>query len=107
MNGFSISATAIRQHIGTLALTTTAIVLGVFFLTSIQVDLLPAITYPRIGLRLDAPGISPEVAIEEITKPLEQALTTTEGVVQVYSQTREGRVSVDLFFEPGGDVDIA
>jgi CzcA family heavy metal efflux pump len=107
MNGFSISATAIRQHIGTLALATTAIVLGIFFLTSIQVDLLPAITYPRIGLRLNSPGISPEVAIEEITKPLEQALSTTEGVVQVYSQTREGRVSVDLFFEPGGDVDLA
>jgi multidrug efflux pump subunit AcrB len=64
MNGFSISATAIRQHIGTLALATTAIVLGIFFLTSIQVDLLPAITYPRIGLRLNSPGISPEVAIE-------------------------------------------
>lgn len=104
---FSLSAIAIRRHVGTIALTMTAIVLGVFLLSNIQVDLLPAITYPRIGLRLDAPGISPNVAVEEITKPIEEALRATEGVVQVYSQTREGSVQVDLFFEPGEDVDQA
>lgn len=85
----------------------TAVVLGLFFLFRLPVDLLPSITYPRIGVRLDAPGVSPEVAVEEITRPLEEALAATEGVVQVYSQTREGRVSVDLYFQPGGDVDQA
>ena len=106
-SGFSISAIAIRRHIGTLVLTLTVIVLGVFFLSQIQVDLLPSITYPRIGVRLAAPGVSPEVAVEEITKPLEEALSATEGVVQVYSQTREGQVSLDLFFQPGGNIDQA
>jgi len=56
--GFSVSAIAIRRHIGTLMLTVTVIVLGVFFLTTLQVDLLPSITYPRIGVRLEVPGIS-------------------------------------------------
>ncbi|MGQ4646999.1 efflux RND transporter permease subunit [Lyngbya aestuarii] len=107
MSGFSFSAIAIRRHIGTLMLTLTVIVLGVFFLAQIQVDLLPSITYPRIGLRLSSPGVSPEVAVQEITKPLEEALSATEGVVQVYSQTREGRVSLDLFFRPGGNIDQA
>lgn len=88
-------------------LTLAVIVLGVFFLLQIQVDLLPSITYPRIGVRLAAPGVSPEVAVEEITKPLEEALSATEGVVQVYSQTREGQVSLDLFFKPGGNIDQA
>lgn len=103
----SISAIAIRRHIGTLVLTLAVIVLGIFFILQIQVDLLPSITYPRIGLRLGAPGISPEVAVEEITKPLEQGLSATEGVIQVFSQTREGRISLDLFFRPGGDIDQA
>ncbi|HEY9834123.1 MAG TPA: efflux RND transporter permease subunit, partial [Stenomitos sp.] len=106
-SGFSLSATSIRQHIGTLMLTLTVIVLGVFFLAQLQVDLLPSITYPRIGVRLSAPGVSPEVAVEEITKPLEEALSATEGVVQVYSQTREGQVSLDLYFKPGGNIDQA
>ncbi|GAB1544314.1 efflux RND transporter permease subunit [Scytonema sp. NUACC21] len=106
-SGFSISAISIRQHIGTLMLTLAVIVVGVFFLTTIQVDLLPSITYPRIGVRLEAPGISPEVAVDEITRPLEETLSATENVVQVFSRTREGQVSIDLFFQPGGDIDQA
>lgn len=101
----SISRLAIRRHIGVLMLVTAVIVIGMFFITRLPVDLLPSITYPRIGVRVDAPGVSPEVAIDEVTRPLEQALAATEGVVQIYSQTREGRISVDLFFEPGGNID--
>jgi len=105
--GFSLSTLSIRQHIGTLMLTLTVIVVGIFFITQLPVDLLPSITYPRIGVRLAAPGISPEVAIDEITRPLEEALSTTDGVVQIYSQTREGQVNLDLYFKPGSNVDQA
>ncbi|PSB10566.1 cation transporter [Pleurocapsa sp. CCALA 161] len=106
-SNFSITTIAIRQHIGTLMLTLAVVVIGVFFLFNIQVDLLPAITYPRIGLRVDVPGISPEVAVDEVTRPLEEGLAATEGVVQVFSQTREGQVSIDLYFQPGGNLDRA
>lgn len=105
--GFSISATAIRRHIGTLMLTLAIIIVGLFYITQLPVDLLPSITYPRIGVRLNAPGVSPEVAIDEVTRPLEQGLSATEGVMQVFSRTREGQVSVDLFFKPGGNIDQA
>ncbi|AUT03643.1 cation transporter [Nostoc sp. CENA543] len=105
--GFSLSSISIRQHIGTLMLTLAVIVLGVFFIIKLPVDLLPSITYPRIGVRIQAPGISPEVAIDEVTKPLEEAFSATEGVIQVFSQTREGQVSIDLYFQPGGNIDQA
>ena len=103
----SLSSLAIRRHIGTLMLTLTAIVLGLFFLLRLPVDLLPSITYPRIGVRVEAPGLSPEVAVDEITRPLEQALTATQGVEQIFSETREGRVSLNLYFAPGSDIDQA
>ncbi|MEA5595415.1 efflux RND transporter permease subunit [Rivularia sp. UHCC 0363] len=106
-NGFSISGVSIRQHIGTLMLTLAVIVLGVFYTIRLPVDLLPSITYPRIGARITAPGISPEVGVDEITRPLEEAFARTEGVLQVYSQTREGNISVDLYFQPGGNIDQA
>ena len=106
-DNFSLSAIAIRRHIGTLMLTLAIIVIGVFFLFDIQVDLLPSITYPRIGLRVNVPGVSPEVAVDEVTRPLEEGLAATEGVVQIFSQTREGQVSVDLYFQPGGNIDRA
>ncbi|MGJ3254070.1 MAG: efflux RND transporter permease subunit [Elainellaceae cyanobacterium] len=106
-SGFSISRIAIRRHIGTLMLTIALLVLGLFFVTQLSVDLLPSITYPRIGLRVAAPGISPEVAVDEVTRPLEEALSATEGVEQIFSQTRDGRLSIDLYFEPGGNIDQA
>ncbi|MBF2065695.1 MAG: efflux RND transporter permease subunit [Calothrix sp. C42_A2020_038] len=105
--GFSISAVSIRQHIGTLMLTLAVMVLGIFFILQLPVDLLPSITYPRIGVNIPAPGVSPEVAVDEITRPLEEAFAATEGVVQIFSQTREGQVNLNLFFQPGGNIDQA
>ena len=104
---FSLSTLAIRRHIASLVLTVAVIVLGLFFVQQLPVDLLPSITYPRIGVRADAPGVSPEVAVDEVTRPLEEALAATEGVVQVVSQTREGQISLDLYFQPGGNIDQA
>jgi multidrug efflux pump subunit AcrB len=106
-SSLSLSSLAIRRHIATLMLTLAVMVLGCFFVARLPVDLLPSITYPRIGVRADAPGISLAVAVDEVTRPLEQALSATEGVVQVISQTREGRISLDLYFRPGGDIDQA
>jgi multidrug efflux pump subunit AcrB len=105
--GFSISAIAIRRHIATFMLTLAIIVVGIFYITQLPVDLLPSITYPRISVRINAPGVSPEVAVDEITRPLEQGLSATEGVTQVFSRTREGQVNVDLFFKPGGNINQA
>ncbi|MFN3361049.1 MAG: efflux RND transporter permease subunit [Pseudanabaenaceae cyanobacterium] len=105
--GISISRLAIRRHIGTLMLSLAVVVLGLFLISRLQVDLLPAITYPRIAVQLNIPGISPEVAVDAVTKPLEASLAATEGVTQIFSRTQEGRVRVDLFFAPGSNLDQA
>ncbi|MCS6815400.1 MAG: efflux RND transporter permease subunit, partial [Cyanobacteria bacterium] len=105
--GFSISAAAIRRHVATLVLTIAVVVLGIFFVSRLQVDLLPQITYPRIGVEVRAPGVDPEVAVDQITRPLEEVLSATEGVEQIFSRTREGFSRVDLFFRPGGNIDRA
>lgn len=104
---FGVSGLAIRRHIATAILTLAVVVVGIFFVTQMQVDLLPSITYPRIGVRLNIEGISPLVAVEEITRPIEETLSAVEGVELIYSQTRENSVSVDLFFRVGGNVDQA
>ena len=100
----SLSAIAIRRHIGTLMVTVALVVVGLFSLPNLPIDLLPAITYPRVGVRVSTPGITPTVAVDEVTRPLEQALAATEGVELISSRTREGRVAIDLFFGTGQDV---
>ncbi|WP_026102082.1 efflux RND transporter permease subunit [Geminocystis herdmanii] len=104
---FSITGLSIRRHIATIMLTLAVMVVGIFFISTIQVDLLPSITYPRIGLRVSTDGITPEIAVEEITRPLEEAFSATEGVELVYSQTSENQISLDLFFRVGGNIDQA
>lgn len=106
-NTTGFSALAIRQHIGTLMLTIAIFVMGAFFISRLQVDLLPAIVYPRIGVQLNVPGLTPEVGITQVTKPLEEILATTQGVNQIFSRTREGQVRVDLFFDAGSNIDQA
>ena len=103
----SLSGLAIRRHIGTMMLTLAVMVVGIFLITAIPVDLLPSITYPRIGVRVETEGIVPDIAVEEITRPLEEAFSTTEGVELIYSQTRESRISLDLYFRVGEDIDQA
>ena len=106
-NQFSISGIAIRRHIATIMLTLAVIIIGLFFFSTIQVDLLPSITYPRIGIRVSTNGITPEIAVQEITRPLEEAMSAVKDVELVYSRTRENRISVDLFFRVGGNIDQA
>lgn len=103
----SVTGLSIRRHIATIMLTLALMVVGVFFISTIQVDLLPSITYPRIGVRVNTDGIAPEIAVEEITRPLEEAFSATEGVELVYSQTSENQINLDLFFRVGGNIDQA
>ena len=99
---FSLSTLAIRRHIATLVLTVAVIVLGLFFVRQLPVDLLPSITYPRIGVRANAPGVSPEVAVDEVTRPLEEALAATEGVVQIFFSNPRRPNQPGSIFSAGG-----
>ena len=56
---FSLSGLAIRRHIGTLMIALTVFVLGLVIASQLPVDLLPSITYPRIGLRVGGTGSDP------------------------------------------------
>ena len=107
MTRFSISGIAIRRHIATIVLALAIIVTGIFFISTIQVDLLPAITYPRIGVRVPTNGIAPSISLQEVTRPLEESMSTVENVELVYSRTRENQVALDLYFKVGGDISTA
>jgi CzcA family heavy metal efflux pump len=102
-----ISSIAIRRPVGTVAITSVVIVLGVFFLSRLTLDLLPEIVYPQIRAGADYSGVAPQVMEEQVTKALETALAVTEGVVRLESETTEGRSGVNLHFGYGTDVNFA
>jgi hydrophobe/amphiphile efflux-1 (HAE1) family protein len=105
--GRGIAALAIRRPVGTLALTSIVIVLGLFFLQRLPVDLLPEIAYPEIRVTVDYPGTAPEVMEQQVTRVLERNLAGTENLVSLQSRASEGNTHITLYFEIGTDLDIA
>jgi CzcA family heavy metal efflux pump len=98
---------SIRRPVGTLAVTSVIVVLGVFYLDRLPLDLLPQIVYPQVRASVNYPGVAPEVMEEQVTKVLETALATTENLIRIETETAEGRASVDLHFRYGTDINFA
>lgn len=98
---------AIRRPVGTTAVATVVLVLGLFFVDRLPVNLLPEVVYPLIRVNVDYPGAAPEVVEEQVTRPLERALASTEDLVRMSSEAEEGRTDVSLIFEYGTDLDTA
>ena len=98
---------AIRRPIGTTAIASVVLVLGLFFANRLPVDLLPEVVYPLIRVDVAYPGVAPEVIEEQVTRPLERQLASTEGLTLMASEAEEGMTDVSLLFRYGTDLDIA
>jgi hydrophobe/amphiphile efflux-1 (HAE1) family protein len=102
-----LSSLAIRRPIGTVAAASVVVVVGLFYVGQLPLDLLPQIIYPQIRAGVTYSGVAPEVMEEQVTKILETSLATTEDVIELESQTTEGRSGVNLHFSYGTDIDFA
>lgn len=102
-----ISSWSITRPIGTIMLTCTLLVLGLFFVGRLPVDLLPRIVYPQVRVSVSNPGVEPMVLEETVAKVLESSLATTEGLQLMSTEINEGRVNMTLDFRYGTKVDFA
>lgn len=71
------------------------------------VQLLPEIRYPQVRVIGDLPGYTSTIIEEAINEPMEAALAATPGMVRMESRSGDGRAYLDLFFQPGYDLDVA
>lgn len=98
---------SIRRPIGTLAIASIVLVMGLFFIDRLPVNLLPEVEFPLIRVTVNYPGVSPEVMEEQVTRVLERSLSSVENLSQLSSRASEGRSNVNLIFEHGVDLDVA
>ena len=98
---------AIRRPIGTLALTSVVMVLGLLFGGRLPVSLLPEVSYPHLRIVVNYPGVTPEVIEQQVTRVLERNLSATANLAEIHGRASEGRCYVELFFEVGTDIDLA
>ena len=82
------------------------ILLGVVSLRELSVDLLPDISYPRLSVITNYPGVAPEEIETLITAPLESAVSRIPGLRRVESVSKEGVSLLTLEFDWGTDMDF-
>ena len=102
-----LTHSAIRRPVGTLAIMSVVLVLGLFFVDRLPVNLLPEIEYPLVRITVNYPGVAPEVMEEQVTRVLERNLASVEDLSRMSSRASEGRTNVNLVFEHGVDLDVA
>lgn len=81
------------------------LVLGVVAYLKMTPDLLPNMDFPCILIMTTYPGASPEKVEAEITKPMEQSMSTLEHIKQVSSTSNENYSTVLLEFEDSVNMD--
>ena len=81
------------------------IVLGVVAYLKMTPDLLPNMNFPYVMIMTTYPGASPEKVEQEVTKPLEQSMSTLEHIKEVTSTSAENYSMVLLEFEESVNLD--
>lgn len=71
------------------------------------VDLYPNIDFPIVTVTATLEGASPEVVETEVTDPLEDAISSVEGVRHITSHSSQSVSQVIIEFELETDIDIA
>jgi HAE1 family hydrophobic/amphiphilic exporter-1 len=83
------------------------VLLGVICFMRLSVDLLPRVELGIVAVNTEWPNTSPEEMETQITRPIEQAVSTVPGLYSVNSTSELGRSSVRITLDYGVDVDKA
>ncbi|MEE9240183.1 MAG: efflux RND transporter permease subunit [bacterium] len=97
----------VRNPVSTLVGVILAVLFGVISVSKIPVQMKPTIDRPVITVETNYEGAAPLEVEEEVTEPIEQKLTSVEGMTEMVSNNTEGRSRVILEFDWGTNKDIA
>jgi CzcA family heavy metal efflux pump len=76
----------------------TLVAVGIYVANSIPVSVFPSTDFPRVVIGVDN-GVAPiDQMLVTVTRPIEEAVNSVQGVELVQSITSRGQVEVDLFF---------
>lgn len=83
------------------------IVLGIVSVLKMTPDLLPNMDFPYAIIITTYPGQTPETVESVVTKPLEQSLSTIDGVKTITSTSSDNYSMLTIEFNDGTDMDTA
>jgi CzcA family heavy metal efflux pump len=76
----------------------TLVAVGIYLASTIPIAVFPATDFPRIVIGVDN-GVAPiDQMLVTVTRPIEEAVNSVQGVELVQSITSRGQVEIDVFF---------
>ena len=85
-----IADISIRQPVFITMIIIALVVIGGLSYSRLGVDMMPDITLPIVAVTIANPGVGPEEMESQVTKPVENVLSTINGLDKLYSTSAEG-----------------
>ncbi len=104
---FNLSRLAIEYSRLTICFWLAIAVAGLFAFSSLKYSLFPAVNFPVIVIRAQADITSVLATEAEITNTLENSLSDTPGLAQLFSSTYPGQTLINLLLDTDIDIDDA
>ncbi|HVE79698.1 MAG TPA: efflux RND transporter permease subunit [Gemmatimonadaceae bacterium] len=99
-----LSDVSIKRPVFATMMMVALVVFGIVSYRRLAIDEYPDVTYPVVIVQTPYPGASPEVMEREVSKPIEEAVNTVQGLREVSSTSFEGSSLVRLIFNLGVNV---
>src|SRR4051794_33235526 len=93
-----LSNLSIKQPVLATMMMVALAVLGLTSYRQLKVDLFPNVEFPVVTVSTVYPGASPETVEREVTKKVEEAINTVQGVKHVESSSQEGLSNIVILF---------
>lgn len=85
-----LPAFSVKHPVTTTMVFLSLLILGLVSLSQLGLELLPDITYPTAAVYTPYPGVGPEEIESSLTEPIEDAVSTLNGVQRLSSVSSEG-----------------
>jgi len=99
-----ISDVSIKHPVFATMMMVTLVVLGVVAYQRLAIDEYPDVTYPVVIVQTTYAGSSPEVMERDVSRPIEEALNTVQGIYELTSTSIDGISIVRVQLNLGVDV---
>lgn len=98
---------SVKRPVGVIMIIVAILALGFVSLRSLAVDLFPKIDLPIAVVTTTYEGAAPQEVEKLVSKPIESALSTVQGIDTIQTQSQANSSLVVMMFENGTDLDNA
>ena len=103
LHGNPIADTAIRQPVFITMMMLLAVVVGLLAYTYLSVNYLPDISVATVSVSVSYSGAGQQTMADQVAKPIEDTLTTINGIDHITTNANEGSAQITVQFQDSVD----